>query len=296
MGWQFFILSQALLVAIATIITRLLAKDKRTSDAAYAITAGWFVVLYIAGLFMLPGLGQVHLSSLTHYWWRFLFGGASFALTNIFTYRMLVYMDAGVGTIFSSLNTLFTVVGSGLLLHEDLSNLQIVGAVCLLVSVIYASLAVHPSRTKLHRRNLMIGLGYAVITAIFYAIASVNEKSLLSHVSSGDYILFGWGGQALLAIAVAWLVQPKAFRVLRRSSVATWTVVLGIMRAVSGLCFIMALIHSGNVGLVTVVSNFKLIVVVLLGIWLLRERQKVPQKLLAASGAVASLALMFWQK
>lgn len=283
-------------MAIATIITRLLAKDKRTSDAAYAITAGWFVVLYIAGLFMLPGLGQVHLSSLTHYWWRFLFGGASFALTNIFTYRMLVYLDAGVGTIFSSLNTLFTVVGSGLLLHEDLSNLQIVGAACLLVSVIYASLAAHPSHTKLHRRNLIIGLGYAVVVAIFYAIASVNEKSLLGHVSSGDYILFGWGGQALLAVAVAWLVQPKAFKVLRRSSVATWTVILGVMRAVSGLCFILALIHSNNVGLVTVVSNFKLIIVVLLGIWLLRERQKVPQKLLAASGAVASLALMFWQK
>lgn len=294
MSWQFFILAQALLVAVATIITRLLARDKRTADAGFAITAGWFVVLYICGLIILPSIGQVHLASLTHYWWRFLFGGASFALTNIFTYKMLVYLDAGIGSIFSTLNTLFTVVGSGLLLHEDLSNSQLVGAAFLLAAVIYAAYATKPSKNKLTHRNMLIGLGYAVIVAVFYAVASVNEKSLLEHVSAGDYLAFGWAGQAMLAVFVAWLVQPKAFRVLRRRPVATWVVMLGVMRAISGLCFIMALIRSNNVGLITVVSNFKLIIVVLLGVWLLRETQKVRQKLLASTAAIASLGLMFW--
>lgn len=296
MAWQALILIQAFLTALAVIVTRLLARDKYTAKASLAITAGWFVCLYGVGLLILPHFGNVQLSSLYEYWWRFLLGGLAFALTNAFTYYSLVYLDASVGTIFNTINALFTVFGASILLHENLDSQQLVGAVILLTAIIYTALATRHRPTKVVHRRLIIGLAYAIAAGVFYAIASINEKSLLAHVSVGDFLLFGWFGETVMAVLVVLLLQPGSLKVFKVPRVVGWTAVLGALRAVSGLCFILAIIRSNNVGLMTVISNFRLIIVVLLGVWLLKERQKTYQKLFGSAVAIIALSLMFWQK
>lgn len=287
---------QAFLTALATLVTRLLAREKQTATASLAITAGWFVCLYVVGLLMLPHFGQVHLSSLHDYWPRFLLSGVAFALTNAFTYYSLVYLDASVGTIFGTLNALFTVFGASLVLHEDLSSPQLLGAVILLAAIVYTALATRHKPTERVHRNLIIGLVYAVLGAVFYGIASVNQKSLLSHVSVGDLLAFGWFWEMAMAVFIVLLIQPRSLEVLRMPKVAGWTAVLGVLRATSGLCFILAMVRSNNLGLITIISNFRLIIVVLLGYWLLKERKKPLQKLIGSAVAIIALSLMFWQK
>lgn len=292
MSWQLLILLQAFLVAISMIITRLLARDKKTARASFVVTAGWLVILYICGLAFLPWLGNVHLASLQHYWLRFIIGGTAFASTGIFTYKLLVYLDAAVGSILGSISTVFTVIGAAIFLHEDLSNLQIVGAGLLLLAITYGTLATRHKPSKQVHRNLLLGGAYAVAAGLTYAVAALNEKSLLSHISAGDYMAFGWAWQMLMAVFIALIIQPKEFRLLLRPAVAGWTFALGVLRATSGLCFILAQIRSNNVALVTVVSNFRLIVIIILGYWLLKERTRIVQKLVSASGAIAAMAIM----
>lgn len=280
-------------MAIAIIITRLLAKRKKTASAGLAITAGWFVVLYACGLMFLPFFGDVHLVNLQHYFWRFALSGIAFAATNILMYKTLNYLDAAVGSILATVNTLFTVAGAALFLHEDLSKAQIVGSALLLTAIIYGTLATRHKPSKTVHKNLLIGGLFALASGLTLAVAAINQKSVLAHVSVGDYLAFGWGWEALAAVAAVLLIQPKSLKILLNRSVLGWTLILGVLRATSGLCFMLAQIRSNNVALVTVIANFRLIIIVILGYWLLKERQKITQKAVAASASIAALAIMF---
>jgi drug/metabolite transporter (DMT)-like permease len=155
-------------------------------------------------------------------------------------------------------------------------------------------LATRHIKNRSAHRSLIIGAAYALLASILYSIAAVNEKSLLSHVSPGSYIVFGWGWQALTAVSAVALLNPTSLKVLFKPYVAGWALSLGLIRATSGLCFMYSLVKSNNVGLVTVVSNFKLIIIILLGAWILNERKKIQQKMIAAAGATTALILLFW--
>lgn len=295
MNWHLLILIQAFLVALAMVITRHLARDKKTVNAGLAISAGWFVVLYICGLAFLPHFGNVHVHNFIHFGWQFAVVGSAFAMTSILTYKMLVYLDAAVGSLLSTISTLFTIIGAALFLHEDLTAIQAVGSGLLLISITYGILATRSKPTKAVHRNLVKGGAYAIAAAVFFAIAAITEKWLLGRVSVGDYLAFGWGWEAFAAVAAVLLLQPKSLKILLQAPVAGWTVILGLLRAISGLCFVLAQIRSNNVALVTVISNFRLIIVVALGFWLLKERQKIAQKLIATAASTASLAVIFWK-
>ena len=295
MSWQVWILLQTLLAALATLATRLLARDKRTANAAITIPAISMAIIYACGLIAVPWLGNISSSVVSHYGLRFIGGGFAFALSNIFVYYLFKYLDASVGSILGSLNALFAVVGASIFLHENLSDLQIIGASVLLMSIIYGSLATRHLKTPAAHRNLILGAAAAVAASVFYALAMVNEKWLLGHMNIGDYVVFGWGGQLVVALLVAVMLQPKAFRLIRYPKTALLVGILGIMRGVSGIAMVESEVKSNNVGLMSVISNFRLIIIVVLGMWLLKERQKIPQKLLASAAAVAALTLMFWQ-
>jgi drug/metabolite transporter (DMT)-like permease len=295
MSWQVLITIQVVLVAIATVITRYLARDRKIAKAGMAITAGWLLVLYLIGLLAIPVIGGVDFNAFADYGWRFIAGGLAFSISNILFFYMLVYLDAAVGTILGTMSAVFTVFGATLFLHENLSNIQIAGTILLLISVTYGVLASRHVKNRSAHVNLAIGAGYALAASIFYAVAALNEKSLLSQISIGSYVLFGWGCQAIIAISAVGLLQPKSLKVFLKPEILGWTVSLGVLRAVSGFCFMLSLIKSNNVGLVTVISNFKLIIIILLGAWLLKERKKIAQKTIAAAGASAALVLLFWR-
>jgi drug/metabolite transporter (DMT)-like permease len=294
MSWQVLISLQVVLVAFATIVTRFLARDRKLAGSGMAITAGWFCFLYLFGLIALTQIGGVDISAFQQFGWRFAGGGLAFALSNILVFYMFVYLDAAIGTILGTLAVIFTVFGASLILRENLSNLQIIGTCLLLISVIYGTLATRHRKDRLTHVKLAIGAAYALGGSIFYSIATINEKSLLSHVSVGSYIFFGWGFEMLGAMLVVLSLQPRSLIILLKPSVLGWTFFLGFLRAVSGLCFMLSLIRSNNAGLVTVISSFKLIIIVLLGAWLLNERSKLPQKLTAAAIAMVALTLLFW--
>ena len=295
MNWQIVILLQTVLAGAGIVSLRILARDTATRHGSFAIVAGMYVVLYAVMLPFVPWLGQVHTSVLEQYWWRFVGGGLAFTLTNVCTYKTLVYFDAAVASIAGTMNVLFTIVGAGLLLGEDLSLLQLCGAIVLLVAISYGVLATHKAAKKLVRRSILLGVTFALLAGLSYAVAQVNEKSLLQQMPMATYVVFGVGGQCLMTVLAALAVQRKQLALLLRPHIAGWTLTSGVLRGLAGVSFIFAEVKSNNVALVTVVSNFRLIVVVFLAAWLLKERERLQQKLTAAVAALAGLTIMFWK-
>lgn len=295
MSWQVAILLQTVLVAGSMVSLRVLARDKRTANASFAINAGLYVALYAGMLMVAVFMSNVHNAVLGQYWWRFVIGGLAFALTNVCTYKTLVYFDAAIGSIVATVNAIFAVIGASIFLSEDLSLWQLAGALVLLFAVGYALLATHATRKKAVRRSLRLGTTYALLAGLCFAVAAVNEKSLLEQMSIGSYMVYGVGGQCLLAVLLGVAVQPKRLWLLAKPHVAGWSLLSGALRGFGGACFIVAEVRSNNVGLVSVIANFRLIIVILLGAWLLKEHQHLRQKFGAALASIAGMAIMFWK-
>lgn len=295
MTWQISILLQTVLVALSMISLRVLARDKKTADASFAINAGMYAALYASMLLVAASLGGVHHDVLAEYWWRFIGGGVAFALTNVCTYKALVYFDAAIANIVATVNGLLAVIGAWLILGEALTVRQLIGAVILLTAVCYGLLATHAARKKAVRRSMLIGGMFALLAGVFFAIAAVNEKSLLGHMTIGSYMVYGVGGQFLMSVLAAVIVQNEKLPLLLKPDIAGWSLLSGALRGFGGACFIIAEVRSNNVGLVSVLANFRLIIVIIVGAWLLKERQQLRQKFVAAFTSMLGMAVLFWK-
>lgn len=289
------VIFNAVLIGCSMVIMRVIARDKRNADAAFAVNALQFVALWVTGLVLAPSLGHVHVYVLSKFLWRFIGGGLAFALTSVATYKSLTYVDAAVGTIIYALNAVTTTGLAVFTLHEGLSALQVFGGVILVAAITYSLLAVHARGNRRSLHNLLYGLGYALIAAVFYAIAIVNEKWLLGQMSAATYVVFGWGWQMLAAVVVGVLLQPKRFKQIWRPQSLGWIASMGMLRGVAGAAFVLAEVRSNNVSLVSVIANFRLIIVMILGAWLLKERDRLRQKAVGALASLAGLTMLMWK-
>jgi len=295
MSWQVFILFQTFLTACSIITLRVLARDKKTARASFVINAGVFISLYITFLVLLPLMGHIEGGMWQKYWWRFLGGGLAFTFTNVCTYKTLVYFDAAIASIVGTINALFTIIGSTLLLGEDLSPLQAFGAIILIAAIGCAVIVPRQTGKRINRHSIKLGLMFGVLAGLSFGVAIVNEKSLLGDMTIATYGIYGIGAQAFMAVVAAGVFQFNKLNLLARPKVMGWTVLSGVLRGMAGICFIFSEVRSNNVALVTVISNFRLIIVVMLGYWLLKERQRLVQKLASAVTAVAGLGMLFWR-
>ncbi len=294
MSWQFFILANSLLVAISVLAVRAMAREKYAAGASQIISAAQSVCQYGFVLLLLPLLGPINFASLSGYWPWFLLGGVAFGLNHIFTYKLLSYLDAGLSSILNMLSIPFTLLLAALVLHEELSPVQAIGGFILLIAVIYGLLISRQVKHRASKNPWAWGLLFAVLGSLAYAIALVNEKHLLGEMNASTYIIFGWAGQVVASIALA-ANDFKHLKLLQRPRILYLTAASGISRSLSGVMFVKSQIKANNLAVVAVSSNFRLILVILLGAWWLRERDRLKQKLLAAGLSIIGLSIIFWK-
>jgi drug/metabolite transporter (DMT)-like permease len=295
MSWQFLILLNALCIGVAMVVMRALMRQKRFSKASFGSNAVQYIFLWLVGMVAIPLLGPVHFHVLAQYNWRLIIIGLSFMLSNVAVIKSLSYVDAAFGSILNTLNVLSTALSAALILHEDLTPLQIVGGLCLLSAVSYTLLASRRRTARQNRRSFTLGFWYAVVAALFYAVAITSEKSLLGHISAANYLAFGWTYQVLASVLAALIVRPGDFRLLFQPAALRLCAAAGVLRGVGGAAFVLAEMRSNNVALVSVIANFKLVVVVLVATLWLHEYDHLKQKYIGSAAALASLTLLFWK-
>jgi drug/metabolite transporter (DMT)-like permease len=290
-SWQQLAVLNAVLIGLATLVMRTQSTSKRTQSASFVLNVPIYVMLYLLGLVLLPRLGRVDSRVVDRYMWQFIAGGVAFALVNVTTYKMLSYIDAASGSILNTLSVLSTLLFAAIALHETLTVSQIIGSVIVILSIF---LGVGFSRTKKYSvQTFGYPLFWAVITAVLFGFAAVNEKYLVSRMTLGSYVVYGWGAQFLAALAAALLLQPRKFVFLLEPTILRDSLTVGILRAVGGFCFLVAQTKTSNVGLLSVISNCRLFIVLLLGVWLLKEKDYLVAKALSACSAIIGLAFIF---
>ncbi|MBX4191041.1 DMT family transporter [Candidatus Saccharibacteria bacterium] len=296
MSWQILILLQVLLLSTGVIFLRAMARQRSLANASLAVNAVVYVFIFAGGLLSLPLLSNIEPDKFTQFFGFFIIAALTFSLSNIFSYKLLTHIEAGVGSIMAAISTLFTIILAAIFLKEDLTPIQIMGALTLLVAIIYMIHLVrkHPHKTQ-RPNSWYIGPFYALLVGIFGSIALVVEKYLLNHTHMSTYMFFGWGMQMLAAISMGLLFEADKFKLFKKLSTLKLLVASGVSRTLASICFVLALVKANNISVITVASSFRLIVIVLLGAIFLHEHQKLHKKLAGSVIAILGLSFIFWK-
>lgn len=282
--------------ALAVLQFRAIARAKASRHAALAVNAIAFSALYICGLLILPLLGTVSRTQALADWHIYLATALLFDMATYFIYKSLVHLESATVSVLGTSSALFVVVLGYFFYGEQFSVTQIVGIAVLVPCVWYVIwLAKHGQRFMDFRDASWIkGFIFVLLSSLFLAFAHILEKDILSRSSVATYIAYGWLLQAVFAWVLFYFFGQHAKAIFNRHKIVRSAIQAGALRAATGLFFIQALVLSNNVSLVTVVSNFRIIIVAVLAGWLLGERRFYYKKLAAAAISVVGLSIIFW--
>jgi transporter family protein len=292
MSWHLLITLHIFIAAIHSILVRNIARKKALASLGFVINAAIMLVLMITGLIILPTLGQVEFGITKRQLVFFFLGGLGFALSYYFTFQTFRYLESTIASILNTISVLFSILFAFIILGERLSNHQLLGFVLLLPIIWYALLL-----TKIEHRkstNWLLGLYAGVFAGILYGLAIVNEKNLLLQMTTSTYVFYGWGFQTIMAVGVATAFQRSGFRKLLNLETIKQISLAGISKGVGGIFFILSLVKSNSLSLMTILSNVRIILIPVLAIFILRERQNLLKKITVSIATFGALAIIFW--
>jgi drug/metabolite transporter (DMT)-like permease len=283
------ILLQNIGAAAFAIVSRKAAPRLRHSY--FQFTAIVLSVELLAGLLWAMVYGGVYLADL----WRWLpflaVGGAAFAITNALSFKVFQHVDAAIASLLSTFNIIAAIIISTLVIKEGLTAQTGLGGL-MIVAASWVVLSAHVGRQQRHAWTL--GLILSVAAALFFGLATVNEKYLLDNMGLSSYLVWGWGFQVLAAFAFSLCMSREGYGEIMRAKVFKLLGVAGIIRAISGLCFVLALVALDNLAVMSALSGLKIILAAFFGLLFLGEGQFAFRKIGASVLAAVGVAVMFW--
>ncbi len=284
--WQTMIVAYLLLNTLLYVLNRYLGQNmqKHRDIIAWTFLALFhypvgIVIALISGLDFNVG------------WQNFLFiagGSLIFPAVRILTLRANRDIDAGRFAILSNLTPVITIIAATLLLNQGLNSGQLIGAAIIISAALIISL---PSISQRNRKNnLKVGLLISLAVFTLSALGIVFESWMMSRVSYGNYLFYGWGFQALYITLIAlprFHQLPEIFSQKRQSiAIAAY----GLVGALQGIAYLVALKYIENASLFGVLTSFTAILVVPAAFFLLHERKHLVWKF--AGAAIGTIGLI----
>jgi drug/metabolite transporter (DMT)-like permease len=197
-------------------------------------------------------------------------------LTNV---RALHYLEAGVYSILYNLRIIFTTALGILILNEEIVPLQILGGVFIFLGVLTIYQKGNSSLTSK-------GMQWGIAAAIVISFLNMYEKTLINDVG-----YLGYAVPVMLSAAIImWAVVLASGKKIKLSYICEpRTIQLMVFRAMSAYGFTLAFNAGAVISVATYISSLSVIVIVLLGVVLLNEKDRIKQKIMATGLAVIGL-------
>lgn len=196
-------------------------------------------------------------------------------VTNVYA---LKYLEASVYSVLFNLRILFATVLGIVFVNEKIIPLQIFGGALIFLAVVVVR---QKGRSDLTRRGLEWGVGASVVISVL----NLFEKELISQIPYLDYAIPAF----LISAILMWLYLIFG-KIKVDLSLFKDPKILSLMafRTVSAYGFGLALYH-GKLSLTSYISSLSVIVIVVLGMIILGERDYFKQKVFATCMAAIGL-------
>jgi drug/metabolite transporter (DMT)-like permease len=196
--------------------------------------------------------------------------------------KSLQYLEASVYPMLYNLRILITTVLGILFLNEHFVLARIFGGILILLAIFIV-------RQKSSKSVRSRGIEWGITAAFVISFLNLNEKIMINNVGLLNYFPLA----IVIAAVIMWaylLLRNK--RVDKSIILQPQMVQLMVLRSISGYAFILALAAGALVSVANYISAMSVIIMVVLGVLLLGERDYLWRKVLATTVAVAGLTVI----
>lgn len=282
------VLGQNLFGAFYSVLSRKLSV--LMPHAQIQISAVLYTITMVVALPFAFWYGDPLVADLIRWWPYLLLGGLATALNGASIFFIFKYMDAAMGSLLMTTNVVMAVLAAMYVLGERMGLYEILGAAIVLLAVTYA-LSVHVNKRE--RRNWTYGILFTLASALLFSVAAVIEKFLLGEMEVSSYLVWGWGSQWLIGVALGLMFGWRQYKVVLSRRHLGLVATAGIIRGTMGLFFVFSLVMLKSLCIAVVLAGLRPLFVAFLGAWLLGERKFFVRKVVASLVAGAGVAIMF---
>jgi drug/metabolite transporter (DMT)-like permease len=281
LSWQVLVGISVVSYSVAILFQRLVLKNT-TKPIAYSI----FSQLLCAAMLGAYGLftNQFKPFELAPAFWSLGFMTLLYAFASVVTSFALQLTEASKFTVLFASRGLVAILVAAIFLGEQLGAQQLVGAVLVFIGVACAS-------WEVKRLSLQRGDYLALIGAVLFGFANVNDRFLLQNLPILSYLFLAFLLPPLL-LAVWYPSELKNSREFLRQPALNRSLLLCAMYSISGAAFFGALQVADNTAQVVTTNLVSVILIVALSAVFLQERKHLWQKMVGAVLAFAGLLFL----
>ncbi|MBI5150972.1 MAG: DMT family transporter [Candidatus Pacebacteria bacterium] len=284
LSWQLLITINVVFYSISTLLQRVVLKENQSRPIAFAIFFQCMVGLFIgvAGLFT----GQMQIpSSIMQMLPNLLLMTIMYAVFNILTFSALKYTEASLFTIILASRAFFTIAASTFFLKESLTMFQIVGTCFIIFGIIVANL--HGAK------QIKIGKGeiFAGLAALFLGLANTNDRIILQSIPLYPFLTMAFLLPAIITAAVFPREVPHIIMFFNKTIIIK-TMSVALFYGLAATTFFAGLQATTNSSQFATISLTSTILIVILSMVLLKERDNLWKKIAGTGLSFLGLLLM----
>lgn len=281
MAWLAYALLSVFLFSITSLFQKVLMKDEQSDAHTYSIV---FQIIGAAIVTIIAAINGFVMPPITQYPINFFLLAALYGLGTLCVFNAFKYIEASEVTIISSTRAIVVITSAILLLGENFSILKGIGTMLILLAAYLVS-------SKLGKIKFNKGFLYAIGIAIFYGLATTNDAYLIPHVDVISFLAIGFLLPGIFLIAVKPNALLKVHKFLE-VKVFSKMLLLTIFYAGGAVTFYYALASGADASQLSPISQSSVITTVILSAVILKERDNIYKKLLAAIFVIAGVLLI----
>jgi len=270
MNWMIPAVISVISVSIANIYQKVVMRGKESDPLASSIFFIFFVGC-ITGVFAL--IKGFEMPNLIRDWPFYTLSTICYGLGTLCFFHAAKRIEASEIVILSSFGAIVTILLSVLFLHESFTWVQIIGAICILSSILFAQ--------KNTRIIGNVGSIYSILGTTVYGIAVVSDTYILKRYDAVSFVPV----ISFLPVIFLLMLQPSkiaSFSKYLNYSYLKNIVIYSLFYGIQAIAYYVAIQSGANASRMATIIRSEIILTVLLSAYFLQERDRMMTKIFSA--------------
>lgn len=282
MSWLILILISVVLSSFVSILQRIMLKDKDSDPFIYSVVFQLIVACLIGVFAFLTG--KLVFSNMSSIVVNLLLMTVLYGLGNIFIFKSLKQTEASKFVVIFASRALFSTIGFVLILGQSYGIKELVGTLLIILSVIIVNY--RKGTLSISKSDIP-----ALLAGLCFGLANINDKILLQSIPLYPFVFIAFLFPSLLMLAIRPQLILKLRIVFNKSQIKTM-LVTSLFYGICAITFFSALQIAEFPSKVVTINLVGVILTVIMGILLLKEKNNALLKIVGAVISVIGIYLV----
>jgi len=271
MYWIVLVFLSALVGSLSKILQKILLKDKNSDPFAFSFILSMVVAFFfITYTLFTDTLSFPNLSPLII---NFIIMAIFISLSNLFAFKAYKITPVSEVSIIFASSSIWSVITALIVLGEELTINKIIGVILVILGII----VINYSKTKWQINK---GHVLALFGALFAGVSFINDVFILKHFKSiSSYMIIAFTFPAILTFFYRPNLINKISFILNKKNLLN-LLVCGFLYSLGTFAIFEAYNQGGEASLISPISQTSIIFTVIFGYFFLKEKDKLPNKIL----------------